>query len=1057
VNNPPLPTALPSIRHGQLPWQVKAHTAYSPQIPRHKQTPASAFANYYENAGGLANAARKAMEYNQAGNAPTNAPELDLSDENLLKPRTVYRTSLTNPEVSGMSFDGGNIVIKPPVRGFLSRKIAEHELAHQLQKQRSIESVTNPNRVGRSWTPAKWALRPEELDAYAASPIKRLYAQMTGKLVDSPEEAEKALNWMKQLRDDIEFFPDNFEMQENRKTPIMQYLNANNIRPSTVFNRQLAEAVGNFDSEFGATREFQQTDPLFRAFSSNIEDAVRRGAILERYKDVPVDAIPMFIDIMHGSSILGEMSDKDRTDEERKAMREYIIKRMPGIVSNQQSTTDKIAGDQFCSADQNWLEKLAVTLRKNTYVGDDAALDQEQIDSLIADYEKNTGQSLKSMPVLANKKQFWRNAARYYVPSTLRQVPSRAWRAVSSLHPRSLLYNLVDLLDGATIQPGDFYHSGTGTVNVGKGDPATLAHEIGHYVDYEQNKGPFRRGWLGGRKNTRFNRGNIASELAATLWARKAMGEKAWKKHGEPLLLPALGTYMADYALTFRNPWEWITGKPQAQADPKWMKSFDKVLAKGDPAETDRAVRNALLHEFHNIESNEEPVIDEDEETGTIAWNKKALKRHKFHMLLKKLVDSEYAHTYGKDDKPSEKKAGWLEKESADYPALKQSAALPWRDRAEVYATNPEGKIFGGIWDNDKSFAVPGGGVDPGEDPEQAAIRELFEEAGMRAANPRRLPVRPVTNPWKEVPAGKEGYRGSRTHFVLADLLSDKPEEGALDNWGAAHRGLYAIADALKQMQGKTPQAPNVHAARLKVLQYLADQAAKSKEPEDKPAEKKAGWLDNLRAWSPTAKAGLLGAGAGGLAGGLGGWLMGSGGSREPISKEIAYKLFSANVPQEIIYKLLNPDESDELTADEVAALKQGGFDYDDIAPLSGGMGSTVTGALLGAGLGGLGGVALQELPRLYGGFQAPLAGAAKAKSWIPGFMQNWWGAKDLTDRAAEVGAAAGVDAWKGMSRDDQYKAVEEHMPIPLPATMFDRGLDMFATEPPKPDSPPTT
>jgi len=629
------------------------------------------------------------------------------------------------------------------VRGFLGRKVGEHELTHQLPKQRSIESVTNPNRAGRSWTPAKWALRPEELDAYAASPIKRLYAQMTGKLVDSPEEAEKALNWMKQLRDDIEFFPDNFEMQENRKTPSMQYLNANNIRPSTLFNQQLAEAVGNFDREFEATREFQRTAPLFRAFSSNIEDAVRRGAILERYKDVPVDAIPMFIDIMHGSSILGEMIDKDRTDEERKAMREYIIKRMPGIVSNQQSTT--------------------------------------------------------------------------------------------------------------------------------------------------------------------------------------------------------------------------------------------------------------------------------------------------------------------------EKKAGWLEKESADYPALKQSAALPWRDRAEVYATNPEGKIFGGIWDNDKSFAVPGGGVDPGEDPEQAAIRELFEEAGMRAANPRRLPVRPVTNPWKEVPAGKEGYRGSRTHFVLADLLSDKPEEGALDNWGAAHRGLYAIADALKQMQGKTPQAPNVHAARLKVLQYLADQAAKSKEPEDKPAEKKAGWLDNLRAWSPTAKAGLLGAGAGGLAGGLGGWLMGSGGSREPISKEIAYKLFSANVPQEIIYKLLNPDESDELTADEVAALKQGGFDYDDIAPLSGGMGSTVTGALLGAGLGGLGGVALQELPRLYGGFQAPLAGAAKAKSWIPGFMQNWWGAEDLTDRAAEVGAAAGVDAWKGMSRDDQYKAVEEHMPIPLPATMFDRGLDMFATEPPKPDSPPTT
>ena len=37
---------------------------------------------------------------------------------------------------------------------------------------------------------------------------------------------------------------------------------------------------------------------------------------------------------------------------------------------------------------------------------------------------------------------------------------------------------------------------------------------------------------------------------------------------------------------------------------------------------------------------------------------------------------------------------------------------LPWRERVEVYAHDPKGRIYGGIWNTDKSFAVPGGGID---------------------------------------------------------------------------------------------------------------------------------------------------------------------------------------------------------------------------------------------------------------------------------------------------------------------------------------------------------
>lgn len=162
----------------------------------------------------------------------------------------------------------------------------------------------------------------------------------------------------------------------------------------------------------------------------------------------------------------------------------------------------------------------------------------------------------------------------------------------------------------------------------------------------------------------------------------------------------------------------------------------------------------------------------------------------------------------------------------------KKAEEMPWRERVEVYTRHPQsGKIYGGVWDTDKSFAVPGGGIDPGETPEQAALRELEEETGIKATNPVRLPVPPVDNRWSDAhraekaKVGRGNFAGSRTHFVMVDFMN-KLRNKKLDKWDATNRKFYSPDKALALMAGKKFMAPDVAAGRMAALKHIIEQAA---------------------------------------------------------------------------------------------------------------------------------------------------------------------------------------------------------------------------------------
>ncbi len=69
------------------------------------------------------------------------------------------------------------------------------------------------------------------------------------------------------------------------------------------------------------------------------------------------------------------------------------------------------------------------------------------------------------------------------------------------------------------------------------------------------------------------------------------------------------------------------------------------------------------------------------------------------------------------------------------HPSLREQVAAGYRPCVGLMLLNPRNEVFvGRRIDTAESWQMPQGGIDPGETPEQAALRELHEEVGTNRA-----------------------------------------------------------------------------------------------------------------------------------------------------------------------------------------------------------------------------------------------------------------------------------------------------------------------------------
>lgn len=231
---------------------------------------------------------------------------------------------------------------------------------------------------------------------------------------------------------------------------------------------------------------------------------------------------------------------------------------------------------------------------KRIYVGKNSVLTKEEIEKYIQKVEKNTGTSLHKTPIISNDTQIFRNLVRAYVPKTIKQIPSRAFNVLatagSPIVPGAAAYVIHNILGHSLLGKGDFYSPVTGTVNVQSKQEDTLAHELGHWVDFETGKGPYKRNFLGMYKDKRFHVPTIQDELNASIFAGRAL------KKNSPQLNKALATYLYVHtpALRRRSFKEWWNNEDKFQADPKYKANLPKALAGDDFKVRRKALRESV-------------------------------------------------------------------------------------------------------------------------------------------------------------------------------------------------------------------------------------------------------------------------------------------------------------------------------------------------------------------------------------------------------------------------------------------------------------------------------
>lgn len=154
----------------------------------------------------------------------------------------------------------------------------------------------------------------------------------------------------------------------------------------------------------------------------------------------------------------------------------------------------------------------------------------------------------------------------------------------------------------------------------------------------------------------------------------------------------------------------------------------------------------------------------------------------------------------------------------------------PYRRRVEVLALDDEGRVFGAYYPDGGGFGGYGGGVDPGETDEAAAVREFLEETGRDVSDVRRLAVPVVRVDWAAGETGltaeqaerRKRFRGSETVFVTGTLGPRDPAvRKEKDRQGRAAGKPVPLTDAIASLGGGDAGLRKTNAGRRAALELL--------------------------------------------------------------------------------------------------------------------------------------------------------------------------------------------------------------------------------------------
>lgn len=280
--------------------------------------------------------------------------------------------------------------------------------------------------------------------------------------------------------------------------------------------------------------------------------------------------------------------------------------------------------------------KLAADTEQRQYnirVGSKNKWNEEDFKTFLRRLENRNSVDLSSAPILLNKYEPVRELIRQRIPQRWNQVPSRLGTlGIDALSIAGAPFTMgtsllleIPSLTSAMLPPDNYYRPNSGSVSLTSKNKGIAAHELGHWLDYELNQSPYKRGWFS-RENAPFKSSMLNREIAATLFARRGLTPTEWKQNRN-MLAAGLHSYMEAQAfMSFVEKNKKNSGQ--------WKKAFLKAKT---PKERQTVIMAAFksISDVHDWEY--EQPFRVDPESGRLIWNNSDHARKAREFILKLL------------------------------------------------------------------------------------------------------------------------------------------------------------------------------------------------------------------------------------------------------------------------------------------------------------------------------------------------------------------------------------------------------------------------------------